>query len=148
MVSLDTRGESKGPVTNDDIVMGFELFHAIVYCPPLMMTKLFRFVNELISTESSRTVIQTMVNLFQSGVMKEDMASFALAKEFYLVFAQTLQLQYGKVLLATGSKSQIQAVLDNDWPFFANYTEMVKTCLDDYRCEGLQDIFQMLGNIL
>ena len=44
MVSLDTREDSKGPVTYDDILVGFELFHAIVYCPPLMVTKLFRFV--------------------------------------------------------------------------------------------------------
>ena len=106
--------------------------------------------NETISNESSRTVIQTIVNLFHSGVMKKDMTSFALAKQFYLVLAKTLQLQYGKILLATGSISQLETVIDNDWPFFANSTEMLKTCLEeeDSRCDRLQDIFQMLGIIL
>ena len=149
MVSFVTREETKGPVSYDDIVMGFEHLHAVVYCPPLMVIQLFRFVNDTLSFESSRTVIQTMVNLFQSGVMEEDKTSLTLAKEFYLILANTLQLQYGKVLLATGSKSQLQTVIDNDWPFFANYTEMVKTCLEeDSRCDRLQDIFQMLGNML
>ena len=77
------------------------------------------------------------------------MASLTLAKEFYLFLADTLQLQYGMVLLATGSKSQLQTVLDNDWPFFANFTEMVETCMEENsQCDRLQDIFQMLGNML
>ena len=88
-----------------------------------------------------------MVNLFQSGVL-QDRTSFTQAKEFYLVLASTLQLQYGNVLLATSTKSQLQTVIDNDWPFFTNYTHLVKKCLKDTDCDSIQDIIQKLGNLL
>ena len=75
------------------------------------------------------------------------MTSFGLAKEFYFVLASTLQLQYGNILLATSKKSEIQTVITNDWPFFTNNTELVKTCLEDVDCDKLQDILQKLGII-
>ena len=86
-----------------------------------------------------------MVNLFQSRILK-DKVIFGLAKEFYLVLASTLQLEYGNVLLATSTKSQIQAMIDDDLPFFTNNTEMVKTCLNDLDCDSTQDILQQIGD--
>ena len=109
-----------------------------------MVIKLFMFVDELLSTQSSRTIIQTFVNLFRSSDIT-DMASFGLAKEFYFVLASTLQLQYGNILLATASKSEIQSVIDNDWPFFTNSTDLVKACLEDLGCDKLQEFIQNLG---
>ena len=88
-----------------------------------------------------------MVNLFHSGAM-QDMTSFTLAREFYFVLASTLQLQYGNVLLATSTKSQLQNVINNAWPFFTNYTELVKTCLKDSECDNTQDVLQKQGQIL
>ena len=106
--------------------------------------KLFRFVDQLLSTESSRTIIHTFVNLFWSGALK-DFTSFSLAKEFYFVLASTLQLQYGNVLLATSTRGQLQAVIDNDWPFFTDNTGLLKACLKDLKCDATQEIFQKLG---
>ena len=45
--------------------------------------------------------------------------------EFYMELAATLNLQYWNILLATSTKSQLQAVKDNGGPFFNNYTDVV-----------------------
>ena len=138
-----------GELTSDeDIKTGYELFQAIVHCHT-MVFKVFRFVDQLLSNESSRTIIKTFENLFQTGAIT-DKTSFTLTKRFYDILASTLNLQYGNVLLATLTNQQRQAVIENDWPFFANNSDLVKRCLQESQCEGLQnwDIFQNLGNIL
>ena len=68
-----------------------------------------------------------------------------LTKKLYLRLAATLDLQYGKVLLAISTRAQIKAVIDNDWPFFTNLTDMLKTCLYHSNCEDLQEILQKQG---
>ena len=99
----------------------------------------------MISTESLRTIIQTLVNTFRSGNLT-DKTSFALAKDFYFVLASTFDLQYGNLLLAASTRSQLQEELDNDWPFFTNNTQLVRNCSKDSDCEGTQDILNRLGN--
>ena len=133
--------EIEGPPSIKDIEIGYKLFHAIVYCP-IPLVKLFRFVDQLLSIESTRTIVQTFVNLFQSGAIT-DKTSFTLAKQFYFVLASNLQ--YGNVLLATSKNAQLQAVIRNDWPFFSNNTHLVGKCLQESNCDGIQDIFQKLG---
>ena len=66
-------------------------------------------------------------------------------KVFFHVLAKTLDLQYGNILLATSSKPQLQAVIDNDWPFFTNNTDLVKDCLSDSECESIQNIIRDQG---
>ena len=145
LASFVNENDLEESATDEDVMIGFEIFHAIVYCPS-MDIKLFLFVDQLLSNESSRTIIQTAVNLFRSGVLK-DLTGFTEAKQFYQVLVSTLDLQYGNVLLATSTKSQLQAVINNDWPFFTNQTDLVKTCLLDSGCDSLQDIFQKLGRL-
>ena len=89
LVSFIDKKEMKGPATSADIQTGLGLFHAVRYCPS-MVIKLFRFVDELLSTQSSGTIVQTFVNLFRSKDI-DDVTSFGLAKEFYLVLASTLK---------------------------------------------------------
>ena len=127
----------------DDAVTGLSLFYALAYCP-VNDIKFYRFVDQLLSKESSRTVIQTFVNLFHSEVIK-DPTWLKMAKYFYLDLAAVLDLQYGSVLLSTSSKSQLKTVIDNDWPFFTNNTDLVKDCLLNFNCKGVQDILQSLG---
>ena len=134
-----------GPPSDEDITTGYELFQVIVYCPT-MVIKLFRFVDQLLSSESSRTIIHTFVNLIQSGALTDE-TNFILAKQFYNVLASTLNLQYGNVLLATSSNSQLKAVIRNDWPFFANNTDLVEKCLQESNCFGVQDTLRTLGII-
>ena len=61
--------------------------------------------------------------------------------------AATLNLQYGNILLATSTKSQLQTVRDNDVPFFTNNTDLVKTCILDSECDRLQDVIGDLGKL-
>ena len=135
-----------GIPSEDDIRLGFTLFHTLRYCPGVKATKLFRFLNQLITNESARTIIHTVVNLFHSG-FKTDEISFILAKEFYSTLAATLNLQYGNILMATHTKSQLQTVLSNDLPYFTNKTGLVENCLQKSRCDGVQEIIQTLGNL-
>ena len=138
-----TNGE--GPPSDEDIKTGSELFFVIVYCPTTVTIKLFRFVDQLLSSESSRTIIQSFVNLFRLGAIKDDETALMVARQFFYVFASSLNLQFGNVLLATSTNAQLQAVIRNDWPFFANNTEMVEKCLQKSQCDIIQDILQKLG---
>ena len=131
------------PPSEKDIRIGYELIQAVVYCPTMLM-KIFRFVDQLLSSESSRTIIQTFVNIFQSGAITDE-TSFSLAKQFYLVLASTLNLQYGNFLLATLTSDHLQDLMRNDWPFFANKIDLVEKCLYETKCDGLKDIFQKLS---
>ena len=144
LVSFVEKEDMEGSATEEDVTTGFELFLAVVYCPLATDIKLFRFVNRLLSNESARTIIQTFVNLVRSGV-KPDVRGFTLIKEFYGVLASTLNLQYGNVLLATSTNSQLQTMIDNEWPFFTNHTDLVKNCLSGSHCDSIQDRVQRLG---
>ena len=144
LVSYASTNDMEGPPSEKDIKAGYELFQAIVYCPPARVIKLFRFVDQVLSSESTRTIIKTFVNLFQSGAITEK-TSFTLAKQFYNILASTLDLQYGNVLLATSTNLHLQAVLRNDWPFFANNSNLIEKCLQESICDGVQDIFKKLG---
>ena len=146
LVTSNDKEDLEGPTIEEDITTGFDLFHAVVYCPLQMDIKLFRFVDQLLSNnESARTTIQTFVNLLHSGMIK-DSARLTLANKFYMILASTLNLQYGNVLLATSTRTQLQAVVDNDWPFFTDHIDLVKTCLLNSDCDGIQDIVQNLGS--
>ena len=147
LVSYDSTNKNEGPPSDEDIRTGYKLFHAVVYCPPARVIKLFRFVDQLLSRESSRTIIQTFVNLFQTG-NKTDFAILSLAKQFYHVLASTLDLQYGNVLLATSSKAQLQAAIRNDQPFFVNNSDQLEKCLKESQCDELQNKLQTLGIVL
>ena len=147
MSSLSIGIDSKEPAANMDITTGFEIYHAILYCPSPVTTKLYRFLNEVLSSQSLRTLIQSLVNIFHTGVLEKNTTTFTMAKQLYLTMANILDLQYGNVLMATGTRSQLQAAIDNDWPFFANYTVPVKTCLTDSKCDQLKDVLKKLGKL-
>ena len=138
--------EMKEIATDEDVKTGFEIYHLIAYCPVLDM-QLYRFVNQLLSSESVRTIIQSYANLFHSRILKGT-RSVSLAKAFYMDLATTLNLHYGNILLATSTKPQLQAMRDNDWPFFTNNTNMVKTSILDSKCYRLQNIMGELGKML
>ena len=146
LVSVVEMETMEGPATDRDVMTGFKLYHAIVYCSVIDI-KLYRFVNQLLSTERKRTIIQSYANLFHSGVLKGT-TGIILAKAFYMDLAATLDLEYGNTLLATSTKSQLQAVRDIDGPFFTNNTDLVKNCVLDSKCDRLQGIIKEMGKML
>jgi len=104
LVSLVDKEEMEEPaVTEEDVRTGFDIFQIIMYCPSPMVVKLFRFLDGLVSSETSRTIIQSSVNLFQSGVLK-DMESFEMARNFYFLMASTFDLQYGNFFACSFQK--------------------------------------------
>ena len=147
LVSYADMDKVDGTPSDEDIKIGYELVPAVVYCPAAMVIKHFRFTDQLLSSESSRTIIKTFVNLFQSGAITDE-TSFTLAKQFYVEVASTLDLQYGNVLLATSSKAQLQAAIRNDQPFFVNNSDQLEKCLKESQCDELQNKLQTLGIVL
>ena len=55
--------------THEDMKTGLDIIHAIVYCP-VMDIKLYNFVNQFLD-ESSRTIILSFVNYFQTNIKLE-----------------------------------------------------------------------------
>ena len=149
LVSLgDDDNQMEGLVaTEEDVEIGFELFQIIVFCPSVMDVKFFRFVDQLLTSESSRTIVQAFVNLFQLGVIK-DAKRYELAKEFYKIMASSLGMEFGNILMATSRRTQLLAVLDNDWPFLTNYTDLVEKGLKDSDFDQIRNVTQKLGNIV
>ena len=94
--------------------------------------------------QSSVSIIRTIVDTIQSGIL-EDEDSRSKLNELYLVVEEEFDLQYGKVLLALSSKEQIEEMLDKDWPFFEKYSKEVDHCLHGISCDNLIDIVATLG---
>ena len=130
--------------TYEDMLKGFTMFSAVLHCPTGI--KLYQFFKNLLERESVRTIIQALVRTLESGKI-EGRAHKEKANEFYRVLDKILHLQYGKVLLALSTRSQLQDLLDKDLPFFTNFTQDVRKCLNDSKiCERVQHLIQSLGN--
>ena len=127
----------RAATTDEDLRRGFELYHSIVFCP----TKLYLYIDRLLSYESSRTIIHSYIHLFHSKITK-DKATIRLMNKFYDVLAATMELEYGNILMATSTKAQLRTVIHNEWPFFANNTEPVKNCLEYIECDIIQNVIQ------
>ena len=139
--NVDTRREGEN-VLDEDIRTGHDLYHAVVFCSPAMV--FYTFVDRLLSVETTRTIIHTMVNLILSGAITDE-TSLTLAKQFYHVLASTLDLHYGNILLATSTSAQLQAGIRKKLPFFVNYTAEVEKCLLGSNCDTI--IYENLGNV-
>ena len=134
---VSRNGTSKEPPTQEDFETGYELFYAVVFCPT-MPIKFFRLIDKLLSSESSRTLIQTIVNILLSTSIPDEM-TFNLAKEFYFEMASTLNMTYGNVLRATS----LQSANRSDQQIFASND--LNGCQQDSCFENMQNTFQSRG---
>ena len=139
--------KTSGEPSVEDIETGYDLFHAVVFCPPSMEFKIYAVLDKLLSDETTRTLTHTIVNLFLSGAISEKDTSFTMLSDFYNVLANTLDLEYGNILLATSTTAQLKNVICKKWPFLSNNTDVVEKCLVESACDATQDIFQNLGNL-
>ena len=142
VINIQANKASK-EASDKDIETGYEVFHAAVFCPTILF-KLYTYIDHLLSNETLRTIIQTVVHLFKSGAIA-DATSFKLAKQFYNVMALTLDLQYGNVLLAASTIAELERVESNNWPFLTNYTDLANRCAQERNCDFVQDFHQILG---
>lgn len=109
--------------SDGDMRTGSELFHAIVYCPAIPI-KLFRFIDHLITNESSRTLIKTIVNLGQQGAIADPISGI-LVKQFVTEMDNSLALQYGNVLLATSNNPSLESLAMNELLLIGNSSQDV-----------------------
>ena len=133
-LELEGNSRSQNPPSHEEIKTAHKLFYANVFCPT-MPFKLFRFIDQLLSSERSRTVIQSVVNLLQPEVLTDE-TSITMVRQFYSELTTTLNLQHGNVLLATS----LQSEKGND----LRSTQLIK-CQQDSCFHMVQDILQNLG---
>ena len=134
--------ETKAEVIEEDIKTGFMLFSAIVYCSePVALSQ---FLQSLLSTQSPRTIIQAIVNTIQSGDIRESISKERI-NQVYLALDSILHFQYGKILLATSSPSQLKAMLAKDWPYFTPYAKQFDQCLSGVSCQRVIDLIKTIG---
>ena len=107
---------------------------------------LSKFLHNLVSTESPRTIIQATVNTIPAGDIT-DIVNMRRFSEFYLALDKIFHFQLGRILLATASRSQLQAMTAKDWPYFNHFSKEVDQCLSSASCQGVVDLVQTLGKL-
>ena len=120
-------------ITEEDIRTGLEILASLRHCPDESV-KIYGFIVNLLSTESPRTIIQSVVNTIEHGKI-EGITRDGL-HEFYRSLDTIFQFQLGGILLAVSSRSQLQAMVDKDRPYFARYREQVDRCLSEIAVRG------------
>ena len=129
----------------EDIKTGFMIFSALVYCSESVV--LSQFLHSLLSTQSPRTIIQATVNTIEFNVLHENRNRMKMNR-FYVALDHIFHFQLGKILLATASPSELQAMIAKDWPYFTHYSQEIDECLNGASCQGIMNLVQNLGNII
>ena len=128
----------------NDLEMGFRTVLANIYCPDINIAKVYLFLRSLLSHQTPRTIIQAFVNLVQSERI-QDSTSQKMVNQFYLAFDRVFNLEYGKNLLATSSRAQLQDMIQKDYPFFMHHKLDVQSCLNNMSCQIVNSIVENLG---
>ena len=131
-----------GSVTEEDIEAGFMMFSAFVYCSESVAIS--QFLHSLLSTQSPRTIIQATVNTIESVGLDENKNKKRL-NQLYLDLDKIFHFQLGKILLATASPSEIEAMIAEDWPYFTSHSQQIDECLNGASCQGIKNLVQTLG---
>ena len=124
-MSLDLASiTSKEHINEEDILTGFMLFSALVYCPESQaeLYQVYQFINNLVSKESSKTIINAIVNTIKGGKILEE-ENKKRVNSFYLVLEKYFSLQFGNILLAISTERAMEDMKNKNWPFIGNHTE-------------------------
>ena len=139
---IDNKMDNLAP-NEEDMEKGLSIYFATVLCSNTPK-QLYKFFNNLVSTQTPDTLLLALVNTIISGNVKEFSVKTQLNK-FYKVIDEMFKLEYGNILFASSSKKDLQKMLDNDWPFLTNHTEMVKECLLGASCQSVKDLVRMFA---
>ena len=126
-----------------DFHSGTKIFLASTFCPHLLSLELLTLFQSLANSPS--VLIRTVVDTIQSGITDEDRVSKRSLNKLYLTLEKKFNLQYGKVLLALLPKKEIELMIDQDWPFFATYSQELELCLNGTTCRDLNGIIATPG---
>ena len=128
-----------------DLELGLKTVLANIYCPEENDAKVYLFLRNLLSNEIPRTIIQAVVNLAKSERIQGTISQ-KMINQFYLALDRVFNLEYGKNLLATSSRAQLQDMIDKDYPFFEHHKLVVQRCLTNMSCQVVNNIVENLGN--
>ena len=140
------RGNHKGGLITEDLKTGFMVFSAVIYCPKSAKEtyQLYQFLDHLVAAESPRTMIRAVVNTIQSDALVEP-ENRRRINEFYLAIDKHFRFEYGKILVATATRTQLKDMLVENWPFFDNFRTELVGCLNGINCERVEDLINTLG---
>ena len=131
--------DSEGHVTSDDLKAGFMIYSVLTYCP-INEVKMHKFLHNLITSESSKTVIKAIINSIEMGDMT-NIFSKEMVAEFYLALKKNVNLKYDKVLMATPSAAH------KDLAFLIPYKNEMDKCINGTICSN-DSIIKDLGQYL
>ena len=132
-------------IFNDiDRLMGLKIFLANVFCPDEKVAKVFLFLRNLLADHDSRTIIPTVVSLVKSEIV-QGTTSQTMVNQFYESLDSVFPLDFGKNLLATSSRVQLQEMIDKEYPFFIPHTKDINTCLNNMSCHIVRNIIESVS---
>ena len=99
-------------ISEQDIKAGFAVFSATELCSNTPKN-LYNFFSELLSRETPRTILLTLVNTIRSGSVKTYSDKMLLNK-FYTSLHKVMNLTYGNILLASSSKEDLKQMMDRN----------------------------------
>ena len=130
------------PILDEDVKNGFRMFSALVYCGESVVYS--QFLQNILKTESPRTIIKTTVEAIQLNIPEKELTRSGVNK-FFEALDQIFDFQLGKILLATSSISEIQNMINKDWPFFLRYKKEIDLCFRGTNCKELLDLVNSTG---
>ena len=141
-MNLGLKNTTVDDFTDGDIQTGLMMFTTMVYCSePVALSQ---FLHSLLSTQSPRTIIRAIVNTIQSNDLKAFKNRMGM-NQFYLALDKIFHFQFGKILQATASPSELQVMISNDRPYFSHYSQEIHQCLNNNSCQGIRNLTTTLG---
>ena len=112
--SFDTDVNPNYRTMNDDhISIGLELYYQNIFCPVEVM-KLYDFLQDLLSHETPRAIIQGVMNTIVSPKVKSSLSKNLLT-DLYHTMDTLFNIQMGKIMLAIKSLDEIKNT--KEWVF-------------------------------
>ena len=106
--------------SSEDITTGFELYSAIIYCSEENL-KLYKFFHSVVSANTPRTIIQSVVNTISYSKIVEPRNKKRL-NALYQKLNRHFDLQIGNILAITAGVADLQYMDYKDMPFLDNFT--------------------------
>ena len=133
---------SEDLITEEDIATGLKMYYVIIFCNKESL-ELRRFLEIVVSTQSPRTLLLSIVITLQSERLSWRNKVFL--GEIYQAFEKMFDLQLGKILIALSTPSQMTSVMDHDLPYLSTYEKPIKQCLTDGYCQEVRTLIGSLG---
>ena len=113
--------------------------------PALTKLKSFHtFLARLIEQENEETILRATVNTFVTDQLTEKESKEGL-KSFYNELDHIFNLQFGKILLALSSSSQLKTMKNQSVPYFNSLNSHIQDCEERKDCTGAIDLINELG---